>query len=153
MKANEMNVTSIERWHQKARLNPPEKDFNVQLGCHFEEGVEMLEALTGESRDSLAILDVVLYAMRYLAQGLAEVLPAGEVQAWVEHCKPAQDVYGAIQDAHMAAEDARQFARTAHEKGRGVHEKAIETYVAEQTRMTAEQLPAWRAALEPLLQD
>ena len=98
-------------------------------------------------------LRIAIKRLRYLAQGLAEVLPAGEVQAWVEHCKHAQDVYGAIQDAHMAAEDARQFARTAHEKGRGVHEKAIETYVAEQTRMTAEQLPAWRAALEPLLQD
>lgn len=40
-----MSIDSIERWHQRARMNPTDKDFNVQLGCHFEEFVEMLEAL------------------------------------------------------------------------------------------------------------
>ena len=98
-------------------------------------------------------LRIAIKRLRYLAQGLAEVLPAEEMQTWVDHCKQAQDAYGAIQDAHMAAEDARQFARTAQEKGRGVHQKAIETYVAEQTRMAMDQLPAWRAVLAPLLQD
>jgi len=40
-----MSVDSIEMWHKRARPNPTDKDFNVQLGCHFEEIVEMLDAL------------------------------------------------------------------------------------------------------------
>lgn len=40
-----MSIESIELWHKRARPNPVEKDFNVQLGCHLEEVVEMIEAL------------------------------------------------------------------------------------------------------------
>lgn len=39
-------LQSIAEWHQQARPNPSDKDFNVQLGCHLEEVCEMLEALT-----------------------------------------------------------------------------------------------------------
>lgn len=98
-------------------------------------------------------LRIAIKRFRYVTQGLEEVLPADEVNAWVAVCKQAQDAYGAIQDAHMAAEDARQFARAAHDKGRGVHSKAIETYVSEQMRLVTDQLPNWRTALAPLLQD
>lgn len=40
-----MCIDSIEMWHRRARPDPNAKDFNVQLGCHFEEVVEMLESL------------------------------------------------------------------------------------------------------------
>jgi predicted HAD superfamily Cof-like phosphohydrolase len=40
-----MSIDSIELWHKRARPNPTEKDFSVQLGCHMEEFVEMIEAL------------------------------------------------------------------------------------------------------------
>lgn len=38
-------LQNIEGWHSRARQFPTEKDFNVQLGCHLEEVVEMLEVL------------------------------------------------------------------------------------------------------------
>ena len=37
---------NITLWHKRARPEPTEKDFNVQLGCHIEEFVEMLDSLT-----------------------------------------------------------------------------------------------------------
>jgi hypothetical protein len=40
-----MSIDHIELWHKRARPNPTEKDFSVQLGCHMEEFVEMIEAL------------------------------------------------------------------------------------------------------------
>ena len=39
-------IDNITLWHRRARPEPTEKDFNVQLGCHLEEFVEMLDALT-----------------------------------------------------------------------------------------------------------
>jgi predicted HAD superfamily Cof-like phosphohydrolase len=40
-----MNIESITLWHKRARPAPTEADFNVQLGCHFEEIVEQMETL------------------------------------------------------------------------------------------------------------
>jgi len=40
-----MTIESIALWHSRARPNPTEQNFNVQLGCHLEEVVEMIEAL------------------------------------------------------------------------------------------------------------
>lgn len=38
-------INSIQLWHTHARPNPTDKDFSVQLGCHFEEVAEMVETL------------------------------------------------------------------------------------------------------------
>ena len=35
----------IEMWHKRARPNPTDADFNVQLGCHIEEFLEMLDTI------------------------------------------------------------------------------------------------------------
>jgi predicted HAD superfamily Cof-like phosphohydrolase len=40
-----MSVDFIEMWHKRARPEPTQEDFNVQLGCHFEEFREMLETI------------------------------------------------------------------------------------------------------------
>jgi predicted HAD superfamily Cof-like phosphohydrolase len=40
-----MSIDSIAQWHQRARPNPTDGSFNVQLGSHLEEIVEMIEAL------------------------------------------------------------------------------------------------------------
>jgi hypothetical protein len=40
-----MSIDMISMWHQRARPEPTDKDFNVQLGCHFEEFKEMLDCL------------------------------------------------------------------------------------------------------------
>ena len=38
-------IESIELWHKRARPAPTERDFSLQLGCHLEEIVEMLDTL------------------------------------------------------------------------------------------------------------
>jgi len=40
-----MSIDSIALWHIRARPNPTDQNFNVQLGCHMEEFVEMIETL------------------------------------------------------------------------------------------------------------
>ena len=40
-----MTIESIDLWHTRARPQPTEEDFAVQLGCHFEEIAEMLDVL------------------------------------------------------------------------------------------------------------
>ena len=42
----DMSIESIELWHRRARPQPAARDFDVQLGCHLEEIVEMLDTLT-----------------------------------------------------------------------------------------------------------
>lgn len=48
-----MSVDQIELWHRRARPNPTNEDFNVQLGCHFEEIVEMLAVINTTHNDTL----------------------------------------------------------------------------------------------------
>lgn len=38
-------LTTIDLWHRRARPEPTPKNFNVQLGCHLEEVVEMLDTI------------------------------------------------------------------------------------------------------------
>jgi predicted HAD superfamily Cof-like phosphohydrolase len=40
-----MTIESIALWHSRARPTPTDESFNVQLGCHLEEIVEMVECL------------------------------------------------------------------------------------------------------------
>ena len=40
-----MTIESLNLWHKRARPTPTEESFNVQLGCHLEEVVEMLGTL------------------------------------------------------------------------------------------------------------
>jgi hypothetical protein len=40
-----MSADQIELWHKRARPSPTAADFNVQLGCHFEELEEMMRAI------------------------------------------------------------------------------------------------------------
>lgn len=39
-------IDAIELWHKRARPEPTDRDFNTQIGCHFEEFEEMLSTLT-----------------------------------------------------------------------------------------------------------
>jgi len=40
-----MTIESIELWHKRARPNPTDKDFSIQVAVHLEEIVEMLDTL------------------------------------------------------------------------------------------------------------
>ena len=46
-----MSTDQIELWHRRARPKPTEADFNVQLGCHLEEVVEMFDAFQLDNED------------------------------------------------------------------------------------------------------
>jgi len=56
-------IDNITLWHKRARPEPTEKDFDVQLGCHIEEFIEMLDSLTirveglGKAIDALEDVD------------------------------------------------------------------------------------------------
>ena len=90
--------------------------------------------------------------LRYLAEGLSEVLPEHEISEWVTRCKQAQAALGALNDAHMACEQAQDFVQSAQDAGRPVHTKAIETYAHEQARLAETQLMLWRTHLAPLFE-
>lgn len=62
-----MTTEAIELWHRRARPEPTAPDFNVQLGCHFEEIVEMMysvdasdENLWQEARMQIYVLSKLL---------------------------------------------------------------------------------------------
>lgn len=40
-----MSVDLIQMWHERACPQPDARAFDVQLGCHFEEIVEMLDSI------------------------------------------------------------------------------------------------------------
>ena len=47
----------IEMWHHRCRPHPTVADFNVQLGCHFEEIAELIETLSSASEEACDTLD------------------------------------------------------------------------------------------------
>lgn len=73
-----MSIDSIELWHKRARPEPSFEDFNIQLGCHFEEFTEMLIALTGED----GVTNNKLSEMRMHMMVLAEGLKCGRFKAY-----------------------------------------------------------------------
>lgn len=46
-----MTISLIQLWHERARPTPTDNNFNVQLGCHIEEIVEMFDTLKFSSFD------------------------------------------------------------------------------------------------------
>ena len=72
-----MSVDLIELWHQRARPTPTKKDFNVQVGCHFEEFVEMMDALDCSDSAEWRVLkrDIMLMSKR-LKAGAVELTVA-----------------------------------------------------------------------------
>ena len=56
----------IEMWHQRARPEPTPTNFDVQLGCHFEEIAEMMDSMKCSDQSEWLELkrDVMLMANR-----------------------------------------------------------------------------------------
>lgn len=52
-----MSTEAIELWHKRARPEPIASDFNVQLGCHFEEIQEMVCTIEGNDIIMIKLLD------------------------------------------------------------------------------------------------
>lgn len=64
-----MSIESINLWHSRARPTPDAAQFNVQLGCHLEEIVEMLGTFTltrgaGDMRDALGALNRIAASLK-----------------------------------------------------------------------------------------
>lgn len=62
-----MSIDSIELWHRRARPEPDQKNFNVQLGCHIEEFIEMLDATKFNNTWTNLRYELVLLADRLKA--------------------------------------------------------------------------------------
>lgn len=68
-------IDSIEAWHYRARPVPKQEDFNVQLGCHFEEILEMLNVIR------LDKFDGERFRAEQVIGALANMLKSGQVSA------------------------------------------------------------------------
>jgi len=64
-----MSIEAIELWHKRARPEPTFENFNVQLGCHFEEIAEMMVALAGETGATQNKISELSYQIMGLAEG------------------------------------------------------------------------------------
>jgi len=75
----EMGIQSIDLWHKRARPEPTEADFNVQLGCHFEEIQEMACTLEGADIIMVKLLDELDSVVSQIADRLKKGLSTVEV--------------------------------------------------------------------------
>lgn len=69
-------MKNIELWHQRARPKVDEAAFNVQLGCHLEEIVEMLTTLVVQDASNY---EFILSKSTYDLHTLASALKTGKV--------------------------------------------------------------------------
>jgi NADH dehydrogenase FAD-containing subunit len=67
-----MSVDQIELWHRRARPKPTEADFNVQLGCHLEEVVEMFDAFQLDNEDDELFRQGLRLALNNMAYALKQ---------------------------------------------------------------------------------
>ena len=82
-----MSIDSIELWHRRARPEPTSANFNVQLGCHFEEIVEMIDTLDFTSDG----VEYEVRATRVALNALARMLKSGELSASISDRKEFLD--------------------------------------------------------------
>jgi predicted HAD superfamily Cof-like phosphohydrolase len=62
-----MSIDSIELWHRRSRPEPTPENLNVQLGCHVEEFIEMLDAVKFNATWTNLRYELVLLADRLKA--------------------------------------------------------------------------------------
>jgi hypothetical protein len=85
-----MSVDQIELWHRRARPKPTEEDFSIQLGCHFEEIVEMIDTLDFSSDG----VEYEVRSTRVALNALARMLKSGELSATINDRKEFLDSIG-----------------------------------------------------------
>lgn len=64
-----MILREISLWHERARPEPTEQNFGVQLGCHAEEFVEMLETLE-PTQDIIRAMEAVEHLAEMWKRGM-----------------------------------------------------------------------------------
>lgn len=83
-----MSIENVQLWHKRARHNPTLADFNVQLGCHFEEIIEMVDTVDFYDTDNV---EYDVHTLRSALQSLARKLKSGEVYAAITDRKEFLD--------------------------------------------------------------
>ena len=79
------DLTITELWFKRAKPEPTEQNFNVQVGVHFEELVEMLDTMRFYAPTFPGgTLQGAVMSLRNKLHVLAEDLKSGKVQAVVE---------------------------------------------------------------------
>jgi len=87
-----MTIDCIELWHKRARPTPTEQDFNVQLGCHMEEFVEMIEALRFTHKNGTGVEMPGKNSMIYQqVKDFADGLKSGRITADIANRKELVD--------------------------------------------------------------
>ena len=98
-------IESIDLWHSRARPTPTPEDFNVQLGCHFEEIVEMMAVINTTDNSSLIR---ARSALAWLAEGLKKGTISANITDRKEFLDSVADqVVTAVGAAHCAGMDGR----------------------------------------------
>ena len=88
-------IDNITLWHKRARPEPTHKEFNVQLGCHIEEFIEMMDALGIEWDYNKHLRDAV-----NTLSDVADSLKSGE---WVVHDVNRKEMLDALADQVVTA--------------------------------------------------
>lgn len=123
MKPSAHVAQSIFDWAQAARPNPDNRDFHVQLGCHFEEVAEMVEMLRvtkptlGDISNTSVANPLDLRLVKGLLQLLAQGLKQGTLCVEVtdpenflrEMCDQVVTSIATCQTAGMAAVTALEL--------------------------------------------
>lgn len=69
------SITDIKSWFQAAKPEPTKKDVCTQVGCHYEEVAEMMEAMQGHDHRASQMMSSIAdtYKMRHLSvDGIVE---------------------------------------------------------------------------------
>lgn len=88
-------IDNITLWHKRARPEPTHKEFNVQLGCHIEEFIEMMDALGIEWDYNKHLRDAV-----NTLSDVADSLKSGE---WVVHDVNRKELLDSLADQVVTA--------------------------------------------------
>jgi hypothetical protein len=111
-----MSTEAIELWHKRARPEPTAADFNVQLGCHFEEIVEMMDTI--ELSDAPGALWEARDVMHMLADWLKKGIVSARINDRNEFLDSIADQVvtgiGAAYCAGMKAADACERVNTSN---------------------------------------
>jgi len=87
-----MSIESIALWHNRARPAPSAANFNVQLGCHLEEVVEMIEALRFSYKNGTGVEMPGKNSMIYQQlNDFADGLKAGRITAQIANRRDLVD--------------------------------------------------------------
>lgn len=100
-----MSIDLIQEWHARARPDPNDKAFNVQLGCHLEEVAEMLDTIWSDNDEDDHRLRVLWDALQdvsgRLKMGTMEVaVVPGNRTAFLDAA--ADQIVTAVGVAHCA---------------------------------------------------